>query len=68
MLSGSPLSRGSLRLYVDESGNTGDAALDPSHFGGQRVFVLVGIGDDDGEGVSAQVFERVLGEHGIAAT
>ncbi len=60
--------QGSLRLYVDESGNTGDAALDPSHFGGQRVFVLVGIGDDDGEGVSAQVFERVLGEHGIAAT
>ena len=56
-----------LTLFVDESGNSGDVARDPLGFGGQRIFVLVGLGDDAGPGSLEAIFQELLAKHGVKA-
>lgn len=58
-----------LTVYVDESGNTGDAAAGiTKSFDGQRAFTLVGVGDDAGPGSIQKILEALIETHGVKAT
>ncbi len=51
-------------VYVDESGNGGDAAGGlATNFQDQRAFVLVGLGDSGAEGSIADIFAKVSARH-----
>lgn len=56
-----------LTVYVDESGNTGDAAASWHHaFGGQRAFCLAGVTGDVGN--LAEILASLRERHGVRAS
>ncbi|WP_437998041.1 DUF3800 domain-containing protein [Sorangium sp. So ce185] len=58
-----------LTVYVDESGNTGDAAAGSANsFGQQRVFTLVGVADDLCTGSIGTILANLRRKHGVQAT
>lgn len=57
-----------MTVFVDESGNTGDAAVSAaSGFGGQRVFALVGVAEGDGAASIAAALADARARHRVRA-
>lgn len=56
-----------LHVFVDESGNTGDAAKLIDAFGGQPSFALVGIGEPTGSSILQQILDGLRRDHRIQA-
>lgn len=54
-------------VYVDESGNTGDAAKIVEAFGGQPAFALVGIGEPSDTGLLGGILDGLRRRHRIQA-
>lgn len=54
-------------VFVDESGNTGDAAKIVEAFGGQPAFALVGIGEPLGSGLLDRLLDDLRRRHRIQA-
>jgi hypothetical protein len=58
----------SLIVYIDESGNTGDAAIVGNLEGVQPSFALVGLGEVDGRNELDRVMGDIRKRHGIQAS
>lgn len=54
-----------LDVFVDESGNTGDAIDPTGEFGGQPCFTLVGVGEPTGSGLIRDVLARMKAKHKV---
>lgn len=54
-------------VFVDESGNSGDAIDPSSAFSGQPSFCLVGVGERSGSGVLAGILQELRSKYGIVA-